>query len=87
VIDRRAIQGAGAAAPNREQFRYRGFGPSVLPYAFQPFPQGLSNGVGHCLAGFLGEGLRQVVSFRVFDVQGHDLLLGRILSTFLYNDT
>jgi hypothetical protein len=68
VIDWFALEGSGAAAADRKQFRGSSLGPLAAPDALETFPKGFSDRPGHGFAGLLGERLGELVGFGVFDV-------------------
>jgi guanylate kinase len=56
----------------------------VASDAFEPLPQRFGYRAGHAFTRFLSQRVSELMCFRVFDVQGHGILHGRMFSTFLY---
>ena len=62
----------GRALGDSQKFLYGGLASLALQ-AVVAFPESFRDGAGHRLAGSLGDGLSEAVSFWVFDIESHGL--------------
>jgi hypothetical protein len=60
-------------SPNRPQFFRGGPGPFRTPNAGKPLSQSDRHGLCHRLASLFRKPLRQLMRFRIFDIQAHHL--------------